>query len=298
MGYTRIDTVQKHIKRNFDEDTDYKILKNKEYIKFLEKDEKIKGRHMAELKSYLPKPTEGPAARSKRHLIVMPDAFRSLCMMINTNKGKQIRKYYITLEKLIKAYNLYQTIFRCQEAERAMNYKSDKIDELKQMIIDNEAKADAARAKADEQIRLQQVRFNQLMDRTSDIHAEVVEGRKDIKKLGNERVALTNVPNFKQHVCVIMKDLDDIGWYYCIRSQKKSITRAIKKLKKDYGQNQIEVKRFEHGCPVSLVNEIYEILSSHITRGKSNWLKLNNINEAVFLKKFTKIYNNRTNPKY
>jgi phage anti-repressor protein len=33
----------------------------------------------------------------KLHLIVMPDAFRSLCMMINTDKGKQIRKYYKTL---------------------------------------------------------------------------------------------------------------------------------------------------------------------------------------------------------
>lgn len=55
----------------------------------------------------------------------MPDAFRSLCMMINTEKGKQIRKYYITLEKLIKAYNLYQTIFRGQESERAMVCKFD-----------------------------------------------------------------------------------------------------------------------------------------------------------------------------
>ena len=40
----------------------------------------------------------------------MPEAFRHLCM-INTNKGKYIKQYYITLEKLVKAYFIYQCAF-------------------------------------------------------------------------------------------------------------------------------------------------------------------------------------------
>ena len=117
MGYNGsndncLKSLKRHIERNF-EDTDYKILKNKDYELFLNQ-EKLKNQDENVLtlisKTY-PVPSTGSSARSKTHLIVMPDAFRLLCMMINTKRGKYIKQYYLTLEKLIQAYFIYQCVF-------------------------------------------------------------------------------------------------------------------------------------------------------------------------------------------
>jgi len=108
MGYIGEENKQKQqlkelIQRNFEE-SDYKLLKNTEYKTFLKNETE-------ELKLNFPEPVVGVSARSKKHLIVMPEAFRHLCMMINTNKGKYIKQYYTTLEKLVKAYFIYQCVF-------------------------------------------------------------------------------------------------------------------------------------------------------------------------------------------
>ena len=43
-----------------------------------------------------------------KYTFIKSSYFRELCMMINTKKGKQIRKYYIKLEELFKNYVKYQ----------------------------------------------------------------------------------------------------------------------------------------------------------------------------------------------
>ena len=72
-----------------------------------------------------------PASKGKKsHVLIQPDTFRALSMMLSTSKGKQIRAYYIALEKLIKAYVIYQIMCRNREAEFAMTHKDTKIDQL------------------------------------------------------------------------------------------------------------------------------------------------------------------------
>ena len=119
MGYESINKKEKLrdcknlLKNNFKVNDDYKILKNKEYTIFLkDESEKIKGDiRIALINKTFPKPSTGTSARSKTHLIIMPESFKSLCMMISTYKGKQIKKYYLTLEKLIQSYFIYQCVF-------------------------------------------------------------------------------------------------------------------------------------------------------------------------------------------
>ncbi len=38
-------------------------------------------------------------------ILLTPDCFKELCMMSNTEKGRQVRKYYIAIEKLLKQYH-------------------------------------------------------------------------------------------------------------------------------------------------------------------------------------------------
>jgi hypothetical protein len=174
MGYNgtapkRKQLIKELLERNFEEDIDYKILKNNAYADFLEEEkEKIKDTVLSIFNSNLPNPETGESARSVKHLVVMPDAFRHLCMMINTDKGKQIRKYYTTLEKLIKAYNLYQTIFRGQQAERAMSCKGNKIDQLLlEMKKMNQA--------ADEEYKKAAMRYKNLMSRHDTLEDDYEE---------------------------------------------------------------------------------------------------------------------------
>jgi hypothetical protein len=320
MGYTgeektQLLSIKKHMERNFDE-SDYKLLKNTEYKTFI-KDE-IKGSHMATLN--FPEPATGASARSKTHLIVMPEAFRHLCMMINTNKGKQIRKYYTTLEKLIKSYNLYQTMFRCREAEYAMSCKGDKIDNLILEIKENEKKADERfqeekkkakklRKKAEkrfqEERKKSDERFNRLLGVAEDTKEEVLEKiselaetRLDLSNVVHDRVSIKRVPDNRYEYLVILKDTDDdLVPYYALRAQKKSVSRKIIKMQKDY--NVQEVFRIYEPNAVNFWITVCDKFSSNIRKSTSNWFALHNITENNFKQLVTEMdESERKNPKY
>jgi phage anti-repressor protein len=273
MGYTRNDTLVKHIKRNFEETNEYKILKNSDYTKYLkEETEKIKDRYIAGFKSNLPAPASGESARSIKHLIVMPDAFRSLCMMINTEKGKEIRKYYITLEKLVKAYNLYQSIFRCHEAERAMSCKGDKIDSLENLLIESEKKA------AEERKR-QEDRFNKLIGVSEKMDSK-------LDKVMPNYVELDNLPAGDAPQVIIMRDKDaEPGDFnlYVIRCQAKDLNKRIKKLREDYGENIHRSYTIKQPNAIAFWKNIKKTNSKHIVKASnSNWFMLKNITQKNF----------------
>ena len=92
--------IKNIITKNFILNEDYKIMNNKEY-KILE----IPIYH----KRYIGNKTQ--------HILIKPNIFKELAMMINTNKSKNIRRYYIKLEKLLKdlikvlLYDIYLYIF-------------------------------------------------------------------------------------------------------------------------------------------------------------------------------------------
>ena len=241
MGYNGEENKQKQLlkellERNFEEDSDYKYLKNFAYKEYLEEEhKKLKDTDLSIFKFNLPEPTIGSSARSIKHLIVMPDTFRSLCMMINTEKGKQIRKYYITLEKLIKAYNLYQTIFRGQEAERAMVCKDSHILEIKNMILEERKKSDDDRKKSDE-------RFQRLIGVAEETKTTLDETKTEVLKTNHklvqaviDRVVMGNIVNKEQQSLFIYKLVRPYDYeylYYGIRCQNKSINPMLESRQK------------------------------------------------------------------
>ena len=93
----------KLLKSNFKVESDYKTLTNDEYEKYY--DEKIEP---DQLTGFYPKHKKG----NKSHLLVYPNAFKASVMMLKTSKGSRIRDYYITLEKLIQSYFIYQCLFK------------------------------------------------------------------------------------------------------------------------------------------------------------------------------------------
>jgi phage anti-repressor protein len=76
IGYTRKDNALHVLKENFEKNTDYHLLNNKEMVK---------------------RPQGGGPQPILYFLTI--DCFKAFCMMAGTEKGKEVRKYYLQIEK-------------------------------------------------------------------------------------------------------------------------------------------------------------------------------------------------------
>ncbi len=75
------------LNNNFEENIDYKSLFTKDFSMYLvryKEDNKL------------------DVGNKTKHLIVSPDCFKQTLMLLRTEKSKEIKKYYIELEKIFK----------------------------------------------------------------------------------------------------------------------------------------------------------------------------------------------------
>ncbi|CCV01859.1 hypothetical protein IIV22A_015R [Invertebrate iridescent virus 22] len=81
----------------------------------------------------------------KRWLIMEPDNFKEAIMCLTTKRSKEIRKYYLQLEKLIQLYGAYTTQFKEKQQIQENNKLKDQIQAnldhillLKDLLIDDQ----------------------------------------------------------------------------------------------------------------------------------------------------------------
>ncbi|CCV02032.1 hypothetical protein IIV25_014R [Invertebrate iridovirus 25] len=81
----------------------------------------------------------------KRWLIMTPDNFKEAIMTLTTKKSKEIRKYYLQLEKLVQLYGAYTTQFKLKQEQQKNNKLKDQIKAnqdhillLKDLLIDDQ----------------------------------------------------------------------------------------------------------------------------------------------------------------
>jgi hypothetical protein len=81
----------------------------------------------------------------KRWLIMEPDNFKEAIMCLTTKKSKEIRKYYLQLEKLVQLYGAYTHQFKdrlkdkqLQEKDEQIKANEDHILLLKDLLIDDQ----------------------------------------------------------------------------------------------------------------------------------------------------------------
>ena len=82
---------------------------------------------------------EKRGAHNKQYITVSPDCFKELCMYVGTKKSKEIKKYYIELEKIFKFYLEYQNKYRELELDNKNieldnTIKNNKLDKHKYLI--------------------------------------------------------------------------------------------------------------------------------------------------------------------
>jgi hypothetical protein len=126
------------LNKYFKEDEDYKILNNEEFdINNFCSTSKVE-QNNSEESVYV---EEKRGAHNKQYITVSPDCFKELCMHIGTKKSKEIKKYYIELEKIFKFYLEYQNQYQellLEEKEEEVKYKEKLLEQKEELINNNE----------------------------------------------------------------------------------------------------------------------------------------------------------------
>lgn len=105
MGFTGEDRNKKHsFMRIVENSGEYLYKSNSEYSEF------ILG--LSSSNAIYPPAASGRGVVNTKHLLLTPDCLRAVMMRVNTQRGDQVRAYYISLEKLFKSYIQYQNSFR------------------------------------------------------------------------------------------------------------------------------------------------------------------------------------------
>jgi phage anti-repressor protein len=111
IGFANKGNAMKTIKNNFTVNEDYKLL-------------------------IIPREKKQNAGRSEHEIMLNIDTFKSLCMLTKTDKGKEIRKYYIKLENIFnKIINdeIQQSKIELEQSKRELEQSKRELVTLKRL---------------------------------------------------------------------------------------------------------------------------------------------------------------------
>jgi hypothetical protein len=349
FGYSGImkkqrESLVKLIETNFSEYQNqlWHSYKNKEYIEFCEKNLKPDQSGFKNLKSgrsdfknndenledqsrsskindkfsalYPPAPTGKSAARIK-HLLIMPKLFKEMLMLAQTDKGKQVRRYYIDMMEVMELYIKFQNTVQvkslnCQLSDIKTILLESKAESDKRQIESDKRQIEYEKQRADAKIESdkRQIEYekNQIEsekkhdDRFDKLYGKAEETHKDLQKILPERVRISKVPLIKNHVFVILKDnADTDGFpYYALRRQNNSINSAIQKIQNDY-PNVVIYFKIKHAGSIHFWNEVkFSHLKENINKlNGTNWFGLKNMTGSDFKKEIKKLDTEKLNSK-
>jgi hypothetical protein len=263
--------------------------KNKEYIEFCEKTHKRlefgqtnskNNEEKTEISSLYPPAPTGRGTSTTKHLLVMPKLFKEMLMLAQTDKGKQVRRYYIDMMEVMELYIKFQN----QVQIKSLNGQLSDI----KLILSNSEK------RFEEESKKREADFNKLM-------GVATETKDNLQKILPERVRISKVPTIKNHIFVILKDTtDEDGFpYYALQRQEHSINNAIKKVKDKFPDVVVYLK-IKHAGSIHFWNEVkVSSLKENIihTDGTSNWFGIKNMTGSEFKKELKKLDEIKLNSK-
>ena len=253
---------------------------------------------------------DGKNASKTIHLLIMPRLFKEILMLCNTDKGKQVRSFYLNMVDVFELYTKYQNKLIVTSLEQ-------KLDKMSLTLVESNQKADDERKRSEE-------RFNKLMNKTELIQDrleetredlfetkeylleaneeilekvdELTEAKQDIVNVVEDRVSTIHIKRNTRTRIVIFKNPDcdkktDLYEYRIFRGQAKSVSTELTKL--------IETKPnmmiiYNEPNPNSIVswNSIYNNNTNVINKSpKRNWFTIT-ISEAAFIQIIVNMENN------
>lgn len=113
IGFTRKDNIKRLLEKHFIINIDYKIL--------LPKEEKSNS-------------TINHEGRPKETIMMTPNTFKELCVLASTEKGKQVRRYYIKMEAITYRYLKLQNEIQAKESQTKIEYLQSEMLKLQKPI--------------------------------------------------------------------------------------------------------------------------------------------------------------------
>ena len=304
FGYSGImihqrESIKKLIENNFIEYQNqlWYSYQNKEYVKFCEKTNKSLESHQTDSKNneekseisllYPPAPT-GRGTSTTKHLLIMPKLFKEMLMLCQTDKGKQVRRYYIDMMEVMELYIKFQSRVQIKSL-------NNQLSDIKQILNRSEKRFEEESKKREEESKKREEEFNKLLGVATETKSSLDETREELKdtntnlqKILPERVRISKVPTIKNHIFVVLEDTSDTDGfpYYALRRQEHSINDAIQKVKSKFPDVRIYLK-IKHAGSIHFWNEVkVSHLKENIihTSGNSNWFGIKDITCSDFKK--------------
>jgi phage anti-repressor protein/Fe-S-cluster formation regulator IscX/YfhJ len=246
IGFANKGNAMKTIKSNFTKDEDYKLL-------------------------IIPREKKQNAGRSEHEIMLNIDTFKNLCMLAKTDKGKEIRKYYVKLE------NIHNKIIK------------QELDEQKLLLIEQNKQLENKDLEKKREVEM--TLKNSFNKRCLVYLIKITINDEIIYKFGYTDDIVTRLRTHKNQIG------DDIELVYCIESKDN---KTLEKLLIDYlEQYKFRIKRIindKQQTELLKVNDIEMIktklieLNNEIEDEKLLIIKLKNKiidleNEIIELKK-------------
>ena len=120
--------------------------KNSEYIEFCEKNkESLKDESKSfknndeklDISSIYPLAPTGKSAARIKHLLVMPKLFKEMLMLCQTDKGKQVRRYYIDMMEVMELYIKFQNQVQIKSLNANITSLKNDLSEMKLILIES-----------------------------------------------------------------------------------------------------------------------------------------------------------------
>jgi hypothetical protein len=258
-----------------------------------------------------PPPQRGRGKANAKHLLVAPKLFKEMLMVCQTEKGKQVRRYYIELVDVMQLYIRFQNQMTITSLEFKLDRTLMKLDEtnVELKVSNAELKVSNTEAKA---TRVELVKSTAKLDEMKIVTAEnekkAVERFSKLlgvtEKMDNRldevlpnKVDLEKLPEDHRPQVIIMRDRDTKPGecnLYVIRAQEKKIKPAIKKLRAKYGDNIHRSYTVNQPNAIAFWNTVRRKYSDNICKDpKSNWFLLDGITQRAFYKAINVMENER-----
>ena len=239
IGFANKGNAKRTLENNFTKDEDYKVIK-------LHREQKQNAESKAASpygKAGISTKNLGGAGLNEETIMLNVDTFKSLCMLAKTDKGKEIRKYYVKLE------NIHNKIIK-QEIEEQKQLLLEKETQLENKDLENKRKVEMTLKNS----------FNK---RSLVYLIKITINNEIIYKFGYTDDIVSRLRTHKNQIC------EDIELVYCIESKDN---KMLERLLIDYlEQYKFRIRRIindKHQTELLKVNDIEMIKNKLIELNK------------------------------
>ena len=266
-------------------------------------------------------PSTGRGLGKTTHVFVSPNMLKEMFMVCPTEKGREMRRYYLEMVNAIELYIKYQTqmtitsltqkldnlLIESKETNTQLTLSNQKLDASNQKLDDErlraaedrkvaDARFEEARRVADANAAEARVLAAEQSNNINRLLGFAATTNVTLKVIAKNHVEVGRLKAGRHNRLVIVKDTrpgEDYP-YYAIRCQSKLVNSTIKDLNTTYATTVATILDLHVPNGVAFYNTVKEDLAPHMSYGGGRWFGLTALDEPSFIRRITAIDARRT----